>query len=224
MSRSPSSALARRDADDRLADHFIARTNAIVRQSMVDTVVAVGDDLISTFFGGDLDLARSNSPRKPEALARVLVRAGEMPLSQHALRRAIAIAVQYRELPTNLQKNLSMRHQEALLVLPDTAAKVQLGQLAVARQLTSDQLVNAVREKSGRPGKKRPPGRPVTPALVKHAASLERTIRDIQIGPLLAGSALRTLGAGELALIERQLKLVREHVERIADAVGRAKG
>src|SRR6185369_16354574 len=71
-----STALARRevDTDERLVNEALRHIQAITRRAVLEGTVEIGDYLVATFFGGDLELASSNSPTKENALRQLLAR------------------------------------------------------------------------------------------------------------------------------------------------------
>lgn len=221
MPKSPATELARRESDDRLVDRSIQEIDRIIRASAINAVVAVGDHLIATFFGGDLDLARSKNPLKPAALNRLFDRADELPISAYALKRAVRLAIQYRDLPSATRDALSVRHQALLLPVPDTAEKAKLAEMAVAKNFTTRQLERVVQQKRPKPRAGKPAGRPVLPTLVKHTSALRRIVEKQDVGMTITPAALRALDDETLHLIQRDLTALREHLERIGDAVTR---
>ena len=88
--------------DDDLVDQTIVHLRRIWSEGLLKTVVAMGNYLIETFYGGSLVEAQSRSPRKPAALARLYERADDLPVSVHALKQCVRIAAQYHELPRQL--------------------------------------------------------------------------------------------------------------------------
>src|SRR5437764_599140 len=95
----PSKALVARpvDPDTALVDSVIAHITRVYHRGAIVTVVEIGEHLIETLFTGDLELAASHHPSKPAAMAQLLKRAKETPLSAHALQKSVPIAVQYRD-------------------------------------------------------------------------------------------------------------------------------
>src|SRR5258706_12155272 len=117
-------------------DEVIAQINALWRKGVLNTVVALGDYLIKTFYGGDLELAQSHSPTKPARLTQLFDRADELQVSIHALKESVRIAAQYHEMPRAVADGISKSHHAALLPVADLTQKVRYAQEAIIGKLS----------------------------------------------------------------------------------------
>ena len=218
--RAPVRAIQRRsmDDDDRLVEDALHHIRDLARQAMLDVAVAIGDYIVKHFFGGDLDLARSNDPTKPVALRRLLERADEMDVSSTVIRRSVSLSVQYRQLPPAVRGALSMRQQLALLPVADTREKTRIAEEALAKNLSGDGIARLVRRGRG----PLPTGRPPRPVLERAVRSALRALEAPEVDDALASRAIRALDARTRRELLARLRNARERIERIADAVQRA--
>ena len=219
-----SAALIRRaaDADERLVTEALRHIQNLTRRAVIEGTAEVGDYLISTFYAGNLDLASSNSPAKPNALAGLLERADTIDTSAAFLRRAIRFSLQYRSLPASVRDQLSMRQQLALLPVDDARTKKKLAEEALARGFTSAQLTRRVREVGPDGASRRANrGRPPLPELDRATRAAVRLLESGAVDGALTPAALRALPEASRDAIRRAVIRLRERLERIGDALGR---
>jgi hypothetical protein len=76
---------------------------------------------------GELRGGAIAQPSQAAALARLLERAGELPVSVHALEQSVRIAAQYDELPQALAEGLSKTQHAQFLLVADSRKKLGLG-------------------------------------------------------------------------------------------------
>lgn len=195
----------------------IRQINAIWQQGGLSTVVAIGDYVIRVFYGGDLDLALSFSPTKPKGLRELFERADELHVSVHALKESVRISVQYHALPRAIADGLTKTHHSALLPVEDVAAKLVYARRALEAHLSAERLEQVVRKE----WKRHPGGRPRGPALLKVTARLVRACDAAEVARILKPAVLRRLTGEQIAAAKADLRLAREFVERIADALDR---
>jgi hypothetical protein len=134
-------------SDDALVEEAVAHIRRLWSHGLLATVVALGDYLITTFYAGNLRDVRSRRAHKPAALARLLARADELPVTAHALKQSMRMAAQYHELPRSLAETLSKTQHEALLPVGDLREKVALAREAAAGGLTSRELAERIADR-----------------------------------------------------------------------------
>src|SRR5262245_41535163 len=98
---------------DPLVDEAMGEINRIWNSGIRDTVVRLGQYMIQTFYGS-LEAARSHKPVKAASLQALLERADQLPVSAHALKMAVRVALVVRELPKTTASALTASHHEPL--------------------------------------------------------------------------------------------------------------
>jgi hypothetical protein len=160
-------------SDDALVEEALAHIRRIWSHGLLTTVVALGDYLIKTFYAGDLRDVRSRRAHKPAALARLLARADELPVTAHALKQSMRMAAQYHELPRSLAEALSKTQHEALLPVGDLREKVALAREAAAGGLTSRELADRIADRGER---SRGGGRRALPRVARRVGAVLRAL------------------------------------------------
>lgn len=199
-------------ADDRLVQEALLHIGRVYSQALLSTVVLLGEYLIEKFYGG-LEEARSRRPSKATALAKLLASASELPVSAHALKQSVRVAVQFRDLPVQLAESLSKTQHEALLPVADQAKKIELAQEAVSRQLTTRQLlqrVNAEAERRPSAG-----GRPPMAPLARRIGALFRVLDAPGLEEEMLPSAVQALSAEEAGLLRARAERVRDLLDQV---------
>ena len=204
--------------DDRLVQQALKRIAKITRRATVDIVVEVGDHLVQGFFGGDLELARSNQANKPESLRAVLRRVAEVDADASMVRRSIRLSVQYRDLPATLASRLSLRQHFALLPVADKKEKARLGARALAEKLNAVALERLVRAEHG-PALT---GRKPKSELARALGAARRALLTAAIEAELPILKLRAIDPAVREEMEEAVRAVRERLERISDALMKA--
>ena len=201
-----------------LVDQAIVHLRRIWSEGLLKTVVAMGNYLIETFYGGSLVEAQSRSPRKPAALVRLYERADDLPVSVHALKQCVRIAAQYHELPRPLADGLSKAHHEALLSVADRKRKLELAQEAAEEHLSSRELVariNAEEQQRSRGG-----GRPPLPRAVRRMGAVLRLFDAPGFDDEIVPEVLQALTPADLERMRGQVRRVHEYLDRMAQALG----
>jgi hypothetical protein len=203
------------DTDDELVEHAVGDIGRIWSGGLLSTVVALGDYLIEKFYGGSLDEACSRRPHKPAALARLMERASELPVSVHALKQSVRIASQHRALPRALADGLSKSQHEALLPVADPTRKMELAGEAVAQHLSSREIAqraNALRTRRGG-------GRPPSPPVVRRVGALVRLLDAPELDEELVPSALSELEPTQVEQLREQVRRARSVLARVDEAL-----
>ena len=204
--------------EDNLVEQAVADIQRIWSQGLLSTVVSLGDYLIEKFYGGDVDQARSRRPHKAAAFARLLERAEELPVSVHALKQSVRIAVQYHELPRALADRLSKTQHEVLLPVADPAQRLELATEAAAHELSSRQLAEKVSQ-LGKPNGGHSVGRPPSPPVVRRVGALVRVLATPGLDEELGPSALSALDPTQVEAVREQVRWARELLARLDDAL-----
>jgi hypothetical protein len=205
-------------SDDALVEEALAHIRRIWSHGLLATVVALGDYLIETFYAGDLRDVRSRRAHKPAALARLLARADELPVTAHALKQSMRMAAQYHELPRSLAETLSKTQHEALLPVGDLREKVALAREAAAGRLTSRELADRIADRGER---SRGGGRRALPRVARRVGAVLRALDAPGFEDDLRAEALAGLPAAELERMREreQVRGARERLDRVREAL-----
>src|SRR5215203_3888366 len=104
--------------DHELLDGVIAELNEIERRSGIQRTLAIGELVLSKFFGGDPELWRDRRRNKNNSIRRLADRA-DCPLCRSALNEAVAIYVAVLELPcVRTFGHVGASHVASVLTLP----------------------------------------------------------------------------------------------------------
>ena len=160
--------------DVALVDQVAAELNHIHATSTLATARAVGELLVTRFFGGDA--ARFHERGKGHASFRQLGERDDLAFSYSFLWNACAVVEQLRLLPPDLRDALPLSHHRLLLTVKDPEVKEKLAREAVAQGLSKRALEAAV--KDGRPevAPESRPGRRPLPAFVKGLTRLRAAV------------------------------------------------
>ncbi|HEU4407537.1 MAG TPA: hypothetical protein VFS43_19885 [Polyangiaceae bacterium] len=186
-------------------------------QGLLSTVVSLGDYIIEKFYGGDVREARSQRPHKPAALSRLLARKDELPISAHALKQAVRISVQYRELPPALAERLSKTQHEALLPVADVEQKRRLAEQAVEQQWSGRQLAERANSMKG----PHAGGRPMLPPPVRYIGAVLRVLEAPEFSSVFAPSTLNALPPPDVEKLLCQVRRARGYLDRVGDMLTR---
>ena len=211
-------------SDDALVEEAIAHIRRIWSHGLLATVVALGDYLIKTFYAGDLRDVRSRRAHKPAALARLLARADELPVTAHALKQSMRMAAQYHALPRSVAEALSKTQHEALLPVGDLREKVALAREAAAGGLTSRELADRIADR-GEPSRgARGGGRRALPRVARRVGAVLRALDAPGFEDDLRAEALAGLPAAELERMREQVRGASERLARVREALGESPG
>lgn len=191
---------------------FIAR---LERRANLELVIEIGDYLVSKFFGGQLDLARSHSPLKPTSLKMLERKAATMDIPVSLIKAAILLSAQYRALPAAVRDKLTVRQHRALLPVKEPQEKSKLARRALAEKLSGPALSRVVREEHGavRPGPK------AMGEVERSLAAARRALVSSMLENALEPAKVRALDGELRARLLREARTLRERVERITDAL-----
>lgn len=176
---------AERAADRRLVERTLGLI-AAHEESSVAGQRAIGEHLLDEYYGGDAALARSKSPVRGKSYALLAERVRESGWSANDLRRAIVIAIVYRDLPAAYRDLIAASLLERLGSIEDAGKRLDLAKRIASSELRGKRADAAI-AKAGAP--ERSGGRPRKPAALKAIEALlragERTpVRARELGAL----------------------------------------
>ncbi len=108
------------EVDDNLVDEAVVKIRAILDDTVAKGAVAVGEYVLRTFFGDDLEQVRSRDAKSGLSFRALAERCGsaELPISKSWLHAAVSVVAMRRALPQAERfKALPPSHQTALLPL-----------------------------------------------------------------------------------------------------------
>lgn len=149
------------EADPELLDQAVHDINRIYREKGLETVLALGQYVLDTFFGGNSANFRSRSGE--HATFRELAEREDLQVSAPTLWRAVSVVDQYKQLPEPVAKALPPTHHTLLLPLKDEKKKIELARTAADEGWSKEQLEAEVKKAKG----KSKAGRPALPRFVK---------------------------------------------------------
>ncbi len=154
----------------------VATLNALYTTGALKTALAMAEYVLLRVLGGDL--ARLAAGEREPALARIVGDPGrEFP--DFALWSAIAVYLQYAQLPAAARDRLTLAHHRLLLAVPDPKGKAQLTHQAVRSKQSRQDLEDSIRRwraRHGLPPTGRAPEHPTTAAVRKAANAIQRGI------------------------------------------------
>jgi hypothetical protein len=176
--RKPASAPRRSTGAERRADEtLVASTLDLLRdhdRRLADARREVGAHVLESYFGGDEELARSSSPRKPKSYTLLAERAEEeTSWSARDLSEAVRTELCARSLPGDLAARIDATYLLRLAAVDDRPQRVALAARIAAGELAGLEAKNAIAEAAagGRRG-----GRKRQPDAVRFAAAVERAL------------------------------------------------
>ncbi|MBN1337596.1 MAG: hypothetical protein JXB39_16705 [Deltaproteobacteria bacterium] len=208
------------EVDAALLDEAVSQINRIYVSKGLEMYFAVGEYVLTTFFGGDPEAFHTRG--KGHATFRALGERADLRLSHTAIYNAVAVVDQRRLLPDDLISALPFTHQRLLLPIKDEGAKVKLARKAVKDDLSSRELAVEVKREKARHRKGARPGRPNLPAFVKALGRL-RSIREQAASEPITAEAFSTYGPEKarllLADVEHWMRGLRETTDQVREAL-----
>lgn len=178
----------------------------------------VGAHLLDHYFAGDVELARSNAPRKAKSFAALAERTeAETGWDARDLSEAVRLEVVARSLPSALARELGASYLLRLAAVHDRATRADLAARIVRGELSGVDAKNAIAEAAATARGDRASRR--KPDAEKLAAALERALAQADEDDAFT--------AGELAEVEDRAALARKLkilADRIAHLATRAAG
>lgn len=159
-------------ADDELIDRAVEELNRLHRESSLRLARRIGEYLLRTFFGGDLERFRRCSVS--HVSFRRLASRDDLDFSASFLCTSVAVVEQCRQLPAAIAEQLPLSHHRLLIPVKDLELKTKLAHLAAREGLSKRQLGQKVRALRQRPGLVKR-GRPALPETVKKLNQLRRS-------------------------------------------------
>jgi hypothetical protein len=137
-------------ADEKLVSRTIALLNRHDR-AVAASLRRIGESIIRDYFGGDVELVRSNDPHKGKSLARLAARAQrETDWTEGDFRRAVRIALVARTLDERVVAKIAPSKLMRLSAIEDPAARDVLAARVAAGELTDRQFRVAVARAAGK--------------------------------------------------------------------------
>ena len=159
-------------ADLALLDQAVQDINRIYTQKGLETVLALGQYVLDTFFGG---AATAFQSRGGDHLTfRELAHREDLHVSYATLWRAVGVVEQYARLPEPVARALPPTHHTLLLPLKDDQKKTELARKAVDRGWSKAELEREVKKAKGRSKV----GRPTLPRFVKTLHRWDRFLEN----------------------------------------------
>jgi hypothetical protein len=182
----PKSAAA---VDEKLVRQAVLDINAIHSAKGLETARAMGEYVLSKFFGGDLDYAQKSHTKHLSFAA--LADHSELNVGKSTLWYAVAMLGQLRQLPKDIAGALPFSHHKLLLSVKDPEQKLELAKEAVATGISKRKLEDRVRGVRGErwtgAGK---PGRQALPPWAKGIGTIKKAVesamaRGVTIGEVV---------------------------------------
>lgn len=116
---------------------LVQRVNALHAPGSLAGTLAIGEEILREIFGGD---AAAVAQRAHAAALRQVAQHPALAMSSTCLWRALHIALQAEELPSDVRMHLGISHHRELLVVPDRARKAELARRSVREGWSAGQL------------------------------------------------------------------------------------
>lgn len=208
--------VAPRIADHTALDRVIAELQEIERRTGIDRTIAIGELILSRFFGGDPAAWRDRRRNKNNSVRRLAGR-GDCPFSKSALHEAVGVYVGVLALPAIRRfAHVSTSHVASVLQLPESAREELLERAERDRWSVRELRQNVVSLRRT-DGERR--GRPALDGQVRAIGALRKCINQLneelrrlgEMGLLNSATERELVGlAGELShLSERFRELAR---------------
>ena len=149
------------DADKDLLDQVVLDINRIYTEKGLETVLAMGQYVLDTFFDGKP--AHFHARSGEHATFRELAARDDLHVSYATLWRAVSVVEQYGQFPESVARALPPTHHALLLPLKDEKKKAELARKAVDKGWTKQELEKEVKKVKG----SSKAGRPALPRFVK---------------------------------------------------------
>lgn len=159
------------------SSRLVARTMALLEAHdarQAESVLAIGQHILRTYFGGKLELAQARNPYKSKSYALLAERAAqETSWDAGALRRAVDAACVHRTLPAAIKKELKPGWYSRLAGLDDPEKRLE-----VAKKIATGELAGvAARREIARVGRDEAGGgRRVQPEAERALGAVERAL------------------------------------------------
>ncbi|TVQ96392.1 MAG: hypothetical protein EA398_15995 [Deltaproteobacteria bacterium] len=196
------------EVDEDLLRDAVSDINAIYAAKGLEMARALGNYVVETFFGGDLD--RFHDRGRGHATFRALAGREDLQVAYTTIWYAVAVLDQLRQLPEDIAGALPLSHHKLLLPVRDAALKVELAERAVAERLSSRALAEVIRDARPRTSGPRV-GRPPLPAFVKGLTRLRRAVEVATAEPV-DEAALQALPEEERAAMRAEFDA---HIEAL---------
>lgn len=208
--------------EDELVRTAVAHINGIKRAAGLEAALAIGEYLLGTFFGGDLEAFHE---RQGAHLSyRALQRQADLEVSASSLWYSVALIEHLQLLPGEMKERLSLSHHRLLVGVKDVEQRRALAQRAAEEGLSRRALEREVQRLHVARGERRT-GRPRLPAVVKAARRIDKAI-ELAGEELVDGALIARWGADRsaelLGVIEGQIAALEGIRSRLEEALGDA--
>lgn len=160
------------ETDRELLDQAVHDLNRIYTEKGLETVLALGQYILDTFFAGNP--ATFQARGSEHVTFRELAARDDLHVSYATLWRAVSVVDQMKQLPEPVARQLPPTHHAALLPLKDEKKKAELATKAVDKGWSKQELEREVRKVKG----KSAAGRPPLPRFVKTVHHFGKLLQD----------------------------------------------
>lgn len=153
------------EVDEALVESAACTINRIHTARGLATARAIGEYLLETFFGSDIEAF--DAREKKHASFQALARRPDLCISASNLWYCVAVLEQLRQLPEDIGAALPVSHHRLLVHVRDPQAKVHLAREAVQEGLAKRDFAERVRIVKAREQRGTRRGRPPVPTFAK---------------------------------------------------------
>lgn len=199
---------------DALVDKAVEHINDIVKKTVFDGAVKIGDYVFKTFYDGDVERVKSHNPKKDASFRKLADRCEkDLLVSKTFLGNAVGVAVMCKLLPAGEQsyKQLSHSHQTVLLPLREPKLVEEMAGRAVEQKLPVRKLRQLVQKKV-EAGKDEKLGRPKKSVILK---ALDRSLKVFTLE-----SGRKSFTKAQVAELDSDgAKVAREKAEELMESL-----
>jgi hypothetical protein len=185
----------------------------------------LGEYLLTTFFGGDLQAFTARE--KKHASFRALAKRDDLIPTHTSLWYSVALLGQLRQLPADIAGALPLSHHKLLIPVRDEKLKLELAEAAVENHLNKEDLdarIRAVREEQQGDGKRA--GRPALPGWAKGIGGIAKSVQAA-LADEISGETVTTyrpaVAKKRLDEVDTALAMLGELRAKLTQAIAAAK-
>ena len=160
--------------DPVLLDRAVAEINRIYASKGLETARTIGNYVVETFFGGELDAFHQREKR--HTTFRALAEREDLHVAYNTIWYSVAVLEQLRLLPESIAEALPLTHHKLLLPVNDASAKVDLARRAIEEGLSSRDFAQVVKKACMVKKGETRGGRPPLPAFAKAITRLQQVV------------------------------------------------
>lgn len=206
--------------DAALVAEAVQKVNQIYGDGARATAKAMGEYLLTTFFGGDLDGFRSKKTK--HVSFKALADHKELKFAHSALWYSVELLEQMRTLPEEIGTALKMSHHRLLIPVKDAAIKAKLANEAVESRLSKRDFEKRIREVRLEENDGNHLGRPVLPGWAKGIGTIKAAIEAAGADEISGDSVFehrREKAQSRLEEVEAATIMLSELKERLQRAI-----